>query len=566
MNPKINKFLNMTGRILAGTSFILIAIISTIAVFYKIITPTPYDVQSLAAGWVDEAGEPFDLNDFGAATKEEPTAERVYYTITIDDIDTALVFRCRNSFANVYANGVLIHKDDTNIPAIYGSSPGSRWHKVALDSSDEPVEICLEVTACFSDTCGLVDNIYIGSDDDVSRIITTSRIPEFIISAFLQFFGIILLALYAYLKKRFKNTNKDMLYLGCASFFSAQWSSSESLLWQFFFGYSEVFHLLGYLSLTAIPLSFGLLAIHKLKGNFKTFSLFYSIVSSINLIVTSFMHVTGIVEFHYSLPFTHVLLIILIPIAVKLVYSYTEGISDEHSAAVIFILLIIWVISITTALIKYSIGSYNYSLYVRIAILCFLSCLIIYQLNQIVNAFSKGMKADMLHNLALTDHLTGLFNRTAFSEHEPDYNHLIDSFSPIGVIQFDVNNLKVVNDTLGHEKGDLLICTVAEGLKKAFPDNAHNYRMGGDEFLTIIFDSDPDAVYKAGIDTLNNYCNEKNKIPDLGFRIQIAHGFILIKGNKRLNEAIEEADVLMYENKKFIKSQTEKSVSAHYPH
>ena len=43
--------------------------------------------------------------------------------------------------------------------------------------------------------------------------------------------------------------------------------------------------------------------------------------------------------------------------------------------------------------------------------------------------------------------------------------------------------------------------------------------------------------------------------PDLGFKLRIAHGFVLVKGNLSLTEAIEEADALMYENKREIKRQ-----------
>lgn len=557
MNPNVNKFFQTIEILLARIAFLLVLLFSLAAIFYKLFIsiPAPDYVQSLEKGWVDENGKNFSLGDFDATTRDGLASQRIYYTVTPESIDTALIFRCRNCFANVYVNGQLVHEDDMALAAMYGLSPGSRWHRLSLDSSDKPVELCLEVTASFYDSNGLIDNIYIGSSDAVSRKITVSRVPGFIVNTFMQLIGFVLIVLYAYLRLRAKKVGKDLLYLGCATFFSSQWSGTETLLWQFFFGHSEVFHLIGYFSLAVTPLSFGLLASYRLKGKMQSISRLYTIVSGINAIVISVLNVTGILEFHYSLVFTHILLFLLIPIVVKLMLSYAEDLANPGSStSVILILSGILAVCLASAVIKYRNGSYgSFSLYARIAILSFLSCLIIYQLNQIANTFTKSMKADMLHDLALTDHLTELFNRTAFNEHTPDYQHLIDSFSPLGVIQFDVNNLKKVNDTLGHEKGDQLICSVSEGLKKAFSEGAHTYRMGGDEFLTIIFSHDPDDTYKAGMEALNAYCEEKNKEPDLGFRIQVAHGYTLIKGNKSLSEAIEEADSLMYENKKFLK-------------
>ena len=312
-------------------------------------------------------------------------------------------------------------------------------------------------------------------------------------------------------------------------------------------------HLIGYLALAAIPMSFGMLAVHRLKGKMNMVAQIYSMVCCINLITVTILHITGIAEFHYSLTFTHILLALLVPILILLVLSYTSD--NRHSNNMfIYTLLIVLVISLIMSLAKYRSGSYgDYSTYTRIAIVCFLSDLIICQLGQAAETFSMGLKANMMHDMALTDHMTKLLNRTAYAEHTSDYNHMIDSFSPLGIIQFDVNNLKKVNDTLGHEKGDQMIMAVADGLRESFTENTDLYRMGGDEFLAVINCLDPENVYEEGIKRLNAYCERQNKNPDLGFKLQIAHGFTMIRGNKSLSEAIDEADELMYENKRMLK-------------
>lgn len=549
---KNKKLMNYGGHIIVAFSYVLVFAISVAAITYRICTPDRFCVTQLSDVWTDENGEAFSLRNFNATTKDGPVPQRVYYTTMVTDIDSAVIFRTRNCFANIYINGRLAYEDDTDIATIYGSSSGSRWHNIAIDISDEPVEICLEVTAAYYNTNGLIDNIYLGKAHDVMRIITTTRVPGFILSTSLHLAGVILLVLYFYLKKRF-NVGKDFLYLGVSTFFAAQWSSSESLLWQLFFGYSEVFHLLGYLSLAAIPLSFGLFACYRLKGGFQRFSQIYSLVACANLIAVIVLHVTGIFEFHYSLGFTHLLIVILVPALIKTMLSYTSE-AERKNNMFLYNLLAIFVICLIIAFVKYYNGSYgNYSTYIRISLLCFLFELIFYQLNQTANTFSKGLQADMMHNLALTDHMTQCLNRTALAEHTEEYNHMIDSFSPLGIVQFDVNNLKKVNDTLGHEKGDQMIMAVAEGLHKAFPESVDIYRTGGDEFLAVINCLDPEGVYEAGVKKLDAYCEEQNARPDLGFKLQIARGFKLIKGNATLEEAIEEADALMYENKRILK-------------
>lgn len=557
MKHNTKKFLDMAIDIMTGLPQTLVLIVSLIGVFICILSPDPYHVVNLSRGWTDAAGNPFDLNSFNNYDGSSMLPQRIYQNIKVPNSDTSIIFRCRNCYADIYINGQLVQQDKINDMTIYGSSPGSRWHVMAIDSSDEPVEICLEVTACFQNSDGLIDNIYLGATRNIYHKVTTSHIIGFIISTFLHLMGIIILVMYAYLKKHY-SAKRDLLCLGVATFFSAQWSSTESLLWQLFLGYSELFHLIGYLSLVMIPLGFGLLASQRLKGKYGYLSLAYSLVSAVNLVVIIILHVTGIIEFHYSLPFTHVLIVLLIPIMIMVVLSYTKGSEHNTNSLLIFTLMLILIICLATALIKYNIGSYSdYSTYIRIAILCFLFCLIIYQVNQLAATFSKGLKADMLHDMALTDHMTGLYNRTAFNEHRPEYNHMIDSFSPLGIIQFDVNNLKTINDTLGHEKGDQMIRAVADGLKLAFDKSCKTYRTGGDEFLTIISNMNPDITYQEGIKTLQDYCDKQNKQPGLGFKLHIAHGYVVVRGNMALSEAIDEADALMYENKRELKRRTQ---------
>lgn len=561
MNKKAaipKKIMDWMGTRTVYTAYYIVIIVLVFGVLLRNYSAPQNEVANLSNSWTDEAGAAVSLADFNAYDSAAGTMlpQRVYYTPEQVDADSAIIFRARSCYVNVYVNDELVHEDYRAAISIYGVSPGSRWHVVSFGTSDETPTICLEVTACYTNSDGLIDNIYLGSTHDVYRKAATKGIVDFIVGSFLQILGLIIIVLYFYMRSHNKS-GRDLLYLGTATFFSAQWSSMESLLWQLFLGHSEVFHLLEYMALACIPLSFNMLASYRLTGKQRIYSMIFSIISAVSLIVLTALHIFGILEFHYSLIVMHVLVAFLIPLMIPLVLSYTDSRSKRKNGLVIFPLLGVLVACIATSIVKYNLGEYgSYSSYIRIALLCFVFCLIIYQFNHIVTTFSKGMKADMLHNLALMDHMTGLYNRTALNEHIPEYNHTIDSFSPLGVIQFDVNNLKKVNDTLGHEKGDQMIMAVAEGLRRAFDefgDVCFSYRTGGDEFLTIINSINADEIYHTCIARLMEYCDNFNKQPDLDFTLTVAHGYVLTKGNTTLSEAIDEADVLMYENKRMLK-------------
>ncbi len=55
---------------------------------------------------------------------------------------------------------------------------------------------------------------------------------------------------------------------------------------------------------------------------------------------------------------------------------------------------------------------------------------------------------------------------------------------------FDVNHLKAVNDTQGHEPGDVMLRLVADGIQSITDERVHGYRYGGDEFIVVACDSD----------------------------------------------------------------------------
>ncbi len=87
-------------------------------------------------------------------------------------------------------------------------------------------------------------------------------------------------------------------------------------------------------------------------------------------------------------------------------------------------------------------------------------------------------------DLASTDYLTQLKNRNAF---EVDLENLSDAeCEKMGLILMDLDNLKEVNDTLGHTAGDQYLRSAADAMRKAACKRAVAYRVGGDEFVLLV--------------------------------------------------------------------------------
>lgn len=107
------------------------------------------------------------------------------------------------------------------------------------------------------------------------------------------------------------------------------------------------------------------------------------------------------------------------------------------------------------------------------------SCCIMYMFSKIMK--EKYEKEKLLY-ISNTDALTGCLNRHAY---ETDINKL-DLKKEWIYISLDLNSLKHINDTYGHDVGDEMICAAAACMTASFGEFGKVYRMGGDEFAVII--------------------------------------------------------------------------------
>lgn len=508
-------------------------------------------VEEVSKYFVNDHGIRTDLTAFSDTTDGKTT----YLKLEQIPPNQILVFRGRNLFVDIKVNDQIFHEDRRDSPRMFGNSPGSRWHQISLPASDEETVISIHGTACFSNSNGYIDNVYLGKPEDVSKKILMKNIFTFLTNALWHMFGAVLLLIYFFLHDYY-HMGKDFLYLALGTFFCAQWCDSETTMWQYFLGHSELFHLIGYLSIIMIPIPFGLLAMERLEDKYKTLSHVYVAVSSINAAIITTLHMTGIIEFHYSVITVHILLLLLLPLAFKLIQSYiNEEFARKHSK---FLMIAFFIMAafIVVGLSRYLFGQYSdFADYIRIALFTFLLLMMLYQFAIVNDVMKKGLQSELMHDLSLMDHLTKFYNRSGFAEHSDAYESIIRCHKPLGIIQFDVNNLKSVNDNQGHEKGDELICLASSGIYQSFGTYGKCYRMGGDEFLIILTGEDPKTDYETGIENLEIYCNYANSMEDRTYDLKIAHGFTLATPADSLSIAMARADALMYENKRWMKAQ-----------
>ena len=92
---------------------------------------------------------------------------------------------------------------------------------------------------------------------------------------------------------------------------------------------------------------------------------------------------------------------------------------------------------------------------------------------------------DQLTHLSLHDALTNCYNRTFFEEEMHRFAKQRDP--QISLLMCDVDGLKIVNDSFGHVAGDEILKTVADILRASFRPSDIIARIGGDEFVVLLF-------------------------------------------------------------------------------
>ncbi len=154
---------------------------------------------------------------------------------------------------------------------------------------------------------------------------------------------------------------------------------------------------------------------------------------------------------------------------------------------------------------------------------------------------------EKLRHLSLHDQLTGLYNR-AYIENEKQRLSKSRDY-PITIISMDVDGLKLVNDTLGHERGDELLKISADLLQKSLRASDILARYGGDEFVALL----PRTDYLGGKSIVNRIRKRvekytRNKRDQLPLNISIGMAVAQDAG-KDLEAVFKEADDLMYRDK-----------------
>jgi diguanylate cyclase (GGDEF)-like protein/PAS domain S-box-containing protein len=171
--------------------------------------------------------------------------------------------------------------------------------------------------------------------------------------------------------------------------------------------------------------------------------------------------------------------------------------------------------------------------------------------NVLAEARARQEAEERMRHQALHDPLSGLPNRTLLLDR---FDHWLvrrqDAPGASAAIIFvDIDHFKVVNDALGHELGDRLLCTVAKRLRGALRPSDTVARVGGDEFVILCEDVGSDHEALAVARRLSDSLEEPFKLAGHLHRVTASIGVATWKPGATADELMRDADAAMYRAK-----------------
>mgnify|MGYP004461456765 CR=1 FL=1 len=528
--------------------------------FFIVMLAKPYDgnsdgferymnVQTLTNGWTFCDGKneqkvslPVRMN---SDNQDDGTSISAALPEKIDD-DYAICFRTSHSRVQVLIDGVEVYQYRWTDEVPLGNSPGSLWNIVDLYPKYSGKTITIKTDSPYDMYEGLFRTVTYGDKASIIMYLQKETRIMLILSCIPIVLGIILIIAAFFAGKEF--SKRPFAYVGIFLTVVGIWETTETGYLQFLKFDMYTVQIVNLLTFGFIPLLviMALKYTNLLKYYFKR--LFY-----INVIIYAVyvaLQLLEISDMHQTLWLIHLSMVIdsiFIFWDTKRYYNEQE---DKSSFICIMITYSIVFFAIIIDIYRMYVYPDSYNGYAtRIAMVLFIVFMAVSIVQRSLAVERKNIERETIINMAYTDILTGIKNRRCFEE---DAEKLANAKKSFNIVAIDMNNLKMINDELGHKFGDEALIKVANALRIFENYGEECYRMGGDEFEVI--------CKKMDIDDIDRVCEQINKklakteyFP--GIPLSIAYGSFRFSANMdtEVNKVMARADKKMYEKKQQMK-------------
>lgn len=490
-----------------------------------------------------------DRSDYNINLKK---GDWVEISSTIDNYDdnyNAILFSVYFCQAELSIDDKVIYTDSRNLDdAMYKS----HYSRVAIDKNYSGSKLTIKYTA--ADRVQ-IRSIPIISITDMNKSYVNyihNNLIKISMAVILIFTGIVLI-IFEVIQRNYAKSYVKMFILALCSISAGVWILSLIRFMNIFGFPLYLTYWLEYISLF-LTVSFATYYFSYTDGISSTIKKGFRYSARFQIIfilIASILNLSSLVSFHAILPLYHVFIIAGIII---IACMYIKRIRKPHISEIVITgaIVIVLLVTLMDFYGYYFVNSeYTFSNSIMsYLVIILISILVADYIHSFVKMYTDEVQLISLENMAYTDAITKLANRNKCEKYFHEINE--KSIGKFEIIMFDINGLKYVNDTFGHQYGDELIENFAKALKNVFVyDDIFVGRMGGDEFVAII---EEDKIEKTQeyLDNLNKYTEYINESNIYKYTIKYSYGISICDRtrNNDIWKSFSKADSSMYQMKR----------------
>lgn len=457
-----------------------------------------------------------------------------------------LIFLSRHQNVKVSIGNQVIYELKGDGHRFCPQSPGMVYNDIVLKAEYSQRELVIELEPHY-EWAKQTPSIKLGAKNKIIADIISENMPVIVLCGIVILIGIGQLCVAVMSRKRQNFGFQPALCHAVSIILVGLWKLFDSNLFALVGVKFPFFSIISFMIFLLLPIMMNK-AIRDQMGVEKTAPwLFADGVTFFVVIALSVMQLTGIMDLWSGLWIGRANLIIsFLCVALVLYREVGENgwTKNNVTGLAVTIFAVIW--EVVDMMAYYLTGGATGAPFSILLFVVFLSIMIVNRIQISKRSMEEGMQAVQYKKLAFHDALTGFYNRAAFidfiggTEFVPDRSIML---------AFDLNNLKKCNDELGHDKGDLYIKEAAGILMDCFGEGGRCYRLGGDEFSTILSKPDVDDCEKR-IQLMNERVEKFNK-ESQDIKMGIAYGYAIFDPaeDEDIHATIRRADKMMYEVK-----------------
>lgn len=461
--------------------------------------------------------------------------------------------------------------DDKEVLAFENNSrakskmPGNSWLFIDLEPEDMGKTLTLKLHQCYGSGQVMVPVLYGGTVEGITNSYIKEKLPMICFSVIGIAIGVSVVVLWLITGKSLM-LSKGLPWLGMFTIVRGIWSLLEVNSYSFYMDHLLLLVWISYICLKTSIFPFAVfdnITFHNGQSKFLKAIAWLSLADTF---ITTLLQLFGIADYADTVLPTNMMVMALgiyvVVTGVRNLYknrtarikTYQEEKKFTYIAHTFFMLVLV-ITSMIDVYRFYFTNTPDIGLFSRTGYLIYIGAVMLALLWDFARLVSMGKEAEHIKEEASIDPMTKLYNRAAFEK-------CLDSYAgkqcrDKGVIVFDLNNLKLYNDGLGHDMGDYYIKVSSELIRDLFGKYGNMYRIGGDEFCGIVENLDYEEFVRVR-EKLQEHITALC-VPGCKIEMGIAAGYCQYLSGKdnSLRDTMRRADEDMYQNKILLKNGKE---------